>query len=292
MRLVPDTTVDIGDAYLTPFAVRVVRDTTDDGLPGPGEDVSLVIDVLNAGPVAITGASATLTAPPVDLTDDGVNNPVAMTVLRGEAAYGTIEGTLPTTDCSPPALHPASSLTEFKLRVPSHYPGDGAQRIVLTLTGTVNGSAFTQDVPLSIGVADRCDYNSGARDYDGLSGLLFPMARLVPAGDPAEFPDFAFLAGKSRLLRLRQFCGCVNLGGSDIDAPEIVGLSEAERGPIDISGMTLDEDTETSGRFFRWDDCLNQWYYNLRTTQLGKGVFTLKIRIAGRKDYVTGFELR
>jgi hypothetical protein len=30
----------------------------------------------------------------------------------------------------------------------------------------------------------------------------------------------------------------------------------------------------------------------MRTSQLGTGVFTLTIKVAGRKDYVTGFELR
>jgi hypothetical protein len=30
----------------------------------------------------------------------------------------------------------------------------------------------------------------------------------------------------------------------------------------------------------------------MRTADLGVGTFTLTIRVAGRKDYVTGFELR
>jgi hypothetical protein len=30
----------------------------------------------------------------------------------------------------------------------------------------------------------------------------------------------------------------------------------------------------------------------MRTSELGTGVFTLTIRVAGRTEYVTGFELR
>jgi hypothetical protein len=156
----------------------------------------------------------------------------------------------------------------------------------------VNGRPFTQDLRFGLGVADRCDYNAAARDYDGLDGMLSPMAKLVPAGDPMPMPDKPFNAGQTRPLKVRQLCGGVNLRGGDVDAPQIVALSEAVRGPLDIANLNLNDDTNSNDPFFRWNDKTQQWIYNMRTSQIGTGVFMLTIRIAGRKDYVSGFELR
>jgi hypothetical protein len=93
MRLVPDTDINIAGAYLTPFAVHITSESgndidlsagpTGDGLLQPGETVNVLVDVVNAGPVSILGATATISAPTVDLTDDGINNPVGVTKLTG-----------------------------------------------------------------------------------------------------------------------------------------------------------------------------------------------------------------
>jgi hypothetical protein len=294
-RLVPDTTVAVGNAYLTPYAVHIISDSSNDGLLEPGESANLIIELLNAGAMNMTQASGTLSAPAVDLSNDGVVNPVGLTVGTASASYGTISGTPITNNCQPPVLHPASNVTVFPITVPSNHPGDTSHPVNLAVTGTVNGGPFTMNVPIVLGIADTCNYDANTRDYDGVDGLTSPMAKLVPAGDPVVFPPKAFGAGQTRPLKLRMLCGTVNLTDSSVDAPEIVGLSEATRGALDIHALNLNSDDTNNPNdpFFRFNNSLQggQWAYSMRTSLIGTGTFTLTIRIAGRKDYVTGFVL-
>jgi stigma-specific protein Stig1 len=300
MQLAPDTETEIGEAFLTPYAVHVTAENTfdlasnsptGDGLVQPGETVSILVDVLNAGPSSIQGVTATISAPAVDLTDDGVNNPVGVTILNGTVSYGTILGTQPSANCGALELHPKSGAVPFELTIPDNHPGDTTHPFIITFTGTVNGSPFTMTMPFSLGIADRCVFAEGTRDYDGIDGLSTPLTRLVPMGDPVQFPNRSFNAGNTLPMKMRQLCGGVELKGADADAPQVVGLSEATRGPIDISTVVINDDTSTSDPLFRWNETTKRWIFNMRTSPLGTGVFTLTIRIAGRKDYVTGFVL-
>jgi hypothetical protein len=293
-RFLPDPTKTAGNAYVTPYAVHIVGDSSNDGLLEPGETANLVIDVLNAGSMNITNASATLSAPTVDLTADGIFNPVGITVGAGSAAYGTISGTPVSTNCTTPPVQPASNATAFPITVPSNHPGDTSHPFVLAVTGTVNGGPFLMNVPIAIGIADNCDINANVRDFDGLDGLSTPMAKLAPQGEPVPFPSGPFNAGQTRPLKLRMTCGGTNLTDAMVDAPEIVGLSEATRGALDIHSINLnDSGTNPNDPFFRFNNTLSggQWAYSMRTADLGTGTFTLTIRIAGRKNYVTGFVL-
>jgi len=294
-RLVPDLSRPVGDAYVTPYAVHILADTSNDGLLEPGESASLVIDVVNAGPMNITQASATLSAPEIDLSDDGTANPVGITVGGAAASYGTIPGSPVATDCTAPPPQPTSNATVFPITVPANHPGDTSHPVVLKVAGTVNGAPFAMDVPISLGIADACNPAARTRDYDGVDGLSSPMAKLVPAGDPVPFPSRSFTAGNTRPLKLRVLCGGTNLTDADLDAPEIVALSEATRGALDIRALNLNFDSTTNPNdpFFRFTSTLAgaQWSYNMRTALIGTGSFTLTIRIAGRKNYVTGFVL-
>jgi hypothetical protein len=215
-----------------------------------------------------------------------------VTILTGTVTYGTIVGTQPTTNCEPVNLHPASSTTAFRFTIPANHPGDTTRPFQLQFTGTVNGAPFTMTMPIAIGIADRCDPAAATRDYDGIEGLMNPLARLVPVGDAIPFPTRALNAGNTAPLKLRQLCGAAELKGADVDPPQIVGLSEATRGPLDVNTLTLNDDLSSNDPFFRWNDSTKRWIFNMRTSQLGTGVFTLTIKVAGRKDYVTGFELR
>jgi hypothetical protein len=294
-RLLPDPSKSVGDAYVTPYAVHISSDTSNDGLLEPGESANLVIDVLNAGPMNVTQASATLSAPAVDLSEDGVANPVGVTVGAASASYGTILGTPASTDCAAPAPHPASNATVFPITVPLNHPGDTSHPFILAMTGTVNGAPFAMNVPISLGIADRCDAAANTRDYDGVDGLASPMAKLVPTGDPVPFPTKAFTAGTTRPLKLRVLCGDANLTDATVDPPEIVGLSEATRGALDIKALNLNSDDTNNPNdpFFRFNNSLTggQWAYSMRTSLIGIGTFRLTIRIAGRKEYVAGFVL-
>jgi hypothetical protein len=86
-------------------------------------------------------------------------------------------------------------------------------------------------------------------------------------------------------------CGGVNLEAGQVDPPEIVGVSEATRGPLDILSLDLNDSANPDDPLFRWDAGTDDWRFNMRTENLGTGVFTLTIRIAGKKDYVTGFAI-
>jgi hypothetical protein len=295
-QLVADPTKSVGKAYVTPYAVHITSDTSNDGLLEPGESANLVIDVLNAGPTNILAASATLSAPAVDLSDDGVINPVGITVGTASSSYGTILGTPVSTNCTAPAPQPASNVTVFPITVPSNHPSDTSHPFILAVTGTVDGESFAMSVPMALGIADRCDAAANTRDYDGVDGLSNPMAKLVPVGDPVPFPSKSFSAGNTRPLKVRVLCGGVNLSDFTVDAPEIVALTEATRGALDIRALNLNSDNSTNPNdpFFRFNNSLSggQWNYNMRTSLIGTGSFTLTIRIAGRKNYVTGFVLQ
>jgi len=297
-RLVADQTIPVGNAYVTPYRVHVIADTTNDGLLQPGESASLVIETLNAGPMDITNATATLFAPEVDLSDDGIENPVGLTVQAGAVSYGTILGTPAATACAPTVLQPAANTPAIPITVPLGHPGVTGHPVILTVSGSVGGEPFSMDVPLTLGIADGCDPAANSRNFDGIFGLLKPMAELVPAGDTVRFPANPFPAGGKRMLRLRVLCGGTELRDTDIDAPQIVALTEEVRGPIDLSTL-FDERQNTYTRLFTWDDRNpvdrelddETWAYELRTSDLGTGRFTITIQIGGRKDYVAGFEL-
>ena len=92
-------------------------------------------------------------------------------------------------------------------------------------------------------------------------------------------------------MKLSQKCGSSYLTSSDVDAPQIVALTEATRGAIDVA--TLKENhSHTLSPFFIWEAQDNHWEYDLVTSNLGAGTYTITIRIAGRKNYVTGFVLQ
>lgn len=296
MRLVPATDVEIGDAHLTAFSATVTGDSTGDGMFQPGEAGRLQVAVLNVGPVPVVDAQAMLVSAPVDLTDDGIDNPLGVTITNATNAYGTIPGTPASVNCAPVTLHPVQNFLKYTLTFPSEHPGDVARRFDLLFTGTVNGAPFSQTVPISIGVADRCDPEQGSRDFDGLLGLLEPLAKLVPSGDAVPFPATSFPPGNPLALQLRMWCGIRELHDTDVDTPQIVGISEQTRGPLDLTQLVINNDTGTNDPFFRivpTDAKIEgPWVFNLRTDQLGTGLFTVTIRIAGRKDYVSGFELK
>ena len=313
MRLVPDTSKTVGDAYVTPYAVHIKSDSSGDGLLEPGETATFTVDVLNAGPFDVTGSSATLTAPAIDLTSDGIDNPVGITVTSGSSAFGTIRGTTPPASCTPVTLNPASSASAFQVTIPPTHPGDTSHPFNLAFTGMANGHAFSMNVPFTLGIADNCQPSAHTRDFDGLEGLYPPMANLVPDSEPPPFPSTPDQSGRTAPLKLNVFCGGVKLTDAGVDAPELVALSEATRGPIPVSTLWRDDPSSGSANtpFFEWDcesavssgcsDCgddvvggcsAGQWMYGLRTTNLGTGTFTITIRIAGRKNYVTGFVLR
>ena len=111
---------------------------------------------------------------------------------------------------------------------------------------------------------------------------------MLPKPEPISKP---FEAGKTRPLKLRQLCGGVNLTGSEIAPPEIVGLTRNGQ-QLDIRSLNLNDDgSNPNDPFFRYSAQSKQWAYSMRTSQIGVGTFVLKVRLAGRKDYVTGFIL-
>jgi hypothetical protein len=217
-----------------------------------------------------------------------------VTISEGAEPFGNIIGTPPGEgDCNAPRrpLEPAKNTFAYDISFPPEHPGDTSRRFTLQFAGTVNDGPFAMDVPLSLGIADRCDFAEKSRDYDGLEGLLTPMAQLVPVGDNIPLPHKNFKLDQVLPLELIQLCGVVQLSDEDIDAPQITGLSESKLGPIDISSMIINDDTGTNSPFFHWDGELNRWVFHFRSVGLAVGRYTLSIRIASRKEYVASFIL-
>jgi hypothetical protein len=289
MRFIPDTDTEVGDAFFTPFGAEPKNDLSKDGLFQPGETGDLLVKVLNAGPYPVSGVTATVTAPSVDLTDDGVVNPVQPIVLQGTSSYGTIPGTVPSENCEAVTLDAKSNQTLFRLTIPPDLPGDTSIPLNIHFTGTVNGGPFSFDMPLSIGIAGNCVPGAGTGDYDGLDGLLSPMGPMVPLGHSVPTPYPSVNGGSSSPLKLRVLCGTVSLGAGETDPPEIVGISEATRGELDIPSLDLNDSANPDDPLFKWDAGGQQWRFQMRTANIGTGTFTLTIRIAGRKDYITMF---
>ena len=293
-RFVPDTETTVGDAFVTPFAVRV-DDASRDGLLGAGEAATIEIDILNAGPIDIENATGTLLVQPVDLSQDGVENPLAFELIVGSATYGTIPGTQPSVDCEPVDVVPASSDGPYEILIPEGFPGDVSYPMAVRIEGTVNGQPFSMDMPINMGVADRCDIEAGGRDFDVLDGLKDPMARLVPPGQDVPFASSPFNVGDVIPLKLRHACGLATLTDDDIAPPSVAGLSGEGLGEIDV--FSLDLDADSLGRApgdveFRYNRDLKSWIFNMKTDDLEPGIYILEIRIADRKNYLTGFELR
>jgi hypothetical protein len=189
------------------------------------------------------------------------------------------------------SVYPVSNTLPFQITVPSTQPADVTRPFVLTLKGKVAGNNVTLPINLDLGIASKCDPLVDKGSYDSVDGLLSPMVKLVPEGDDPPLPSKAFQAGNSRPLKLRQLCGGVNLTGGDIVSPEIVGLARNGQ-PLDISLLNLnDESSNPNDPFFKFNTSTKQWSYSMRTSQIGVGTFVLKVRLAGRKDYVTGFVL-
>jgi hypothetical protein len=99
--------------------------------------------------------------------------------------------------------------------------------------------------------------------------------------------------GSSSPLKLKVLCGNVNLEAGETDPPEIVGISEETRGELDIPSLDLNDSANPDDPLFKWSGNNfaggPSWRFQMRTANLGTGTFTLKIRIAGRKDYWTKF---
>ena len=291
--LLPDLTKVPGDVYPTPVHLEV-SDAGGDGIPEPGETIGLKVSLLNAGSKTLTGVTGVLTSPPVDLTDDGVANPVSVNITAGTSSYPDLVGSpTPNGDCSNLAAVPAavSNVTPFSVTFATTHPGDVGRPYNLHITGTVQGTgaAFQMDVPLVLGVASSCNLSLD-NSFDGVDGLASPMARLVRVGDTVPYPNPS-QQGKTRPLKMRILCGSTNLSGTQILPPQIVGLSR-NGVPLDITVLNLNDDSPNRfNPYFRWPTSGSNWIFNLNTKLLAKGTYVLTIRLGGDQDFWTGMIL-
>jgi hypothetical protein len=254
-----------------------------------------LIEVLNAGPATIRNLHAELKSLPVDLTDDGIANPVPVAIPSAFSAFGEAVGTpVGTANCAElPPPHPAVNVTKFRVTLGDEHPGDVSRPFVLSATGLVNGAPFSMDMPLALGIADVCDPTAHNGDFDGLDGLLSPLAALVPEGEPLVYPDKIFNRGQTIPAKLRILCGGVNLRTGDIEEPEIVGLAPVEGTALNLGALPLNANgPDPYDLAFGFDASFQQWNFDLRTDALEPGAYVLKIRIGGRKIYEAAFVLR
>jgi hypothetical protein len=297
MRLVPDPNHPVtGVAVaLNSTAVSVV-DPSRDGLIQPGETpIKLNFAIVNSGTSRITGACATLTSPAQDLTPgDGIDNKTTVNILTATACYPDIPAASPVgNDCSASApAHAVTSLTPFSISVPADYLGDTSRIFELTFTGSADGQPFSGFVvPTTVGISSACNPLDIQNGYDSLIGLDSPMAGLLPDDDPRPlpFPAKAFILGKTRPLKLTMKCGGLNLDQTDSLAPKIVALFNLTTNtPVDINKVNINDSPNPYDPAFRDN---GGWIYQMRTRDLTKAKYKVTIQIAGRKNYVTGFEL-
>jgi len=313
VELIPSN-VPIGDVSPSIAGVVLVSEPSGDGLLQPGETGTFEVTVNNIGPKTLTNVTGVLSAPPFDAalyTQQGIHvDPMPnLTIGVASSPYGMLNRYVPSScDASgvnfdPPgpaaptidkSLLPTShNTTLFQVTVPFGHPGDVAREFNLALSGKIDGvTDFSANVPFAIGIGSTCDPTLHDGNYDAIDGLLSPMAKLVPAdeGNTIPYPNKPFNGGNTRPLKLRQLCGGVELLGSDIAAPKIVGLTK-DGVPVPVSDI-INDDTGTADPFFRFSDSGKQWIFNLRTSNLGTGNFVVRIEIAERRDYVSGFELK
>jgi hypothetical protein len=293
LELLPDFTKAIPPVFLSPTAV-ILTEPSGDGLAQPGESVNARFSLVNAGSQPLTGVTAQLSSPPVDLTDDGVANPVGVVISGTSQPFPNIPGApAGGGDCTqaPPPINPSTNSVPFTINLPVSHPGDTSRPFNLHFIGNTTTGPIALDVPITLGISGKCDPADIQGNYDGVQGLDSPMAKLVPEGDPVPFPPKPFAQGKSRPMKLKLLCGGVTLTGSQADQPQIVGLSEATHGPIDITKINLNDGANPFDPLFSYSASGQLWNYTLRTKDLAKGTYVITIRLGNRKDYVTGFVL-
>jgi hypothetical protein len=288
--LVPDLTKSIGNAFLTPYHLEIA-DSSGDRVPQPGETITAKLSLLNAGPITLTGVTAVLSSPPIDLTQDGTTNAVALGIPVASSSYPDIVGSPITggTDCSSPPgpPNPSVNTTAFSISIPSNHPGDVGRPFNLAVSGLASGTPFQMDVPIVIGIGSACSLSNIDGHFDGVNGLLNPMARLVKAGDVVTYAG-PFQQGKTRPLKMQVLCQGVSLSDQQILPPQIVGLSR-NGVALDISTLNLNADPPNpNAPLFRYG---SGWTYNLSTKFLTRATYVMTIRLGGDQDYVTGFIL-
>jgi hypothetical protein len=290
--LLPDLTKTPGDVYPTPAHMEIV-DPSGDGVIEPGETFGIKIALLNAGSKTLTGVTGTLTSPPADLTNDGVDNPESVNITSGVSTYPDLAGLpLPSGDCShltaPAAV---SNATSFTISIPATHSSDVGRPFNLKIAGTIAATStpFQMDVPLVLGIGSSCTPTLLDGRFDGVIGLANPMAKLVRPGDVVPYATSQ--QGKVRPLKLQVLCGALTLNGDQIIPPQIAGLS---RNGVALDIATLNLNDDSPNRFnpsFRWPTSGSNWIFNLNTKLLAKGTYVLTVRIGGDQDFVTGIVL-
>ncbi|MGH9788390.1 MAG: LamG-like jellyroll fold domain-containing protein, partial [Candidatus Acidiferrales bacterium] len=151
----------------------------------------------------------------------------------------------------------------------------GTSTITLVVNdGTVDSEPDTIDVTVKVAVV----------------GLQPPLLPLVPEGDAVPLPDKAFKRGRTLPLKLELFCGSTELTDADVAAPVIAGLVR-DGDALDVETLDLDSGTANdSGLAFRYSD--GNWVYNLSTSGLSAGTYTLTIEMPDGLRYSAAFVLR
>ncbi len=153
-----------GSALPSLVDIVVLADSNGDGLIQPGETASLAVSLRNAGTANLTGSqvppimplTGTLTSPPIDLTDDGIDNPESVSILADASAYPDLVGTGPTSTgatCAsgvPGSPNSGQNVSPFIVSIPADHSISVSRPFNLHLVGMAGGSAFAADVPFNL----------------------------------------------------------------------------------------------------------------------------------------------
>jgi hypothetical protein len=161
--------------------------------------------------------------------------------------------------------------------------------------GTITGSRPTVTLPLGTSTVVLV-VNDGTvdSDFDEMNvtkvsvdpeGLLPPLGALTPEGTVPVSPGHAFRVGSTLPLRLRLPCG-----GGAVTPPRIVALVR-DGDALDLNTLDLDTgQSNDSGVSFRFSNGL--WLYNMGTTGLRSGAYTLRLEMPDGRRFDAGFVLR
>jgi hypothetical protein len=118
------------------------------------------------------------------------------------------------------------------------------------------------------------------------TGLVDPLAALVPEGQIAPLPKKAFAVGKTVPLKLWLFSGWTALTSQQVAPPRIVSALR-DGTPIPLPGLNL-----TAGQAFQYQERDRSWLLDVPTRGWTPGTYTVVIEMPDSRRFAARFVVR
>jgi len=133
-----------------------VTDPNGNGFVEPGELVNLNIQLINAGPAALTNITATLSSPPVDLDNSGVLDnvliPANLSLSPPLPGVLAVEGPMDCENYLPLMPTPSTNTMPFSVLIPATHPVGTAREFVLQVMAQANPAGGAPPMPINVPV--------------------------------------------------------------------------------------------------------------------------------------------